>query len=454
MGTLIFANTDTTTMAPCAESLSDDFLRVSAAAAKRMVWLTGNKDVILTPTLITSQFLSYVARLRGLQANIYSISKTDELTPRPLPFCSGDALENSRIVEFLKDFARLNNLDNIEPYIADDVATAFGSALGNVPVSFNGRNSYQANPSVTTLLNDKALFREFAPDLDVPLAPGATCTSSGELVEKIVENLKFTGTVILKLARHSGADGNFIISASQGSDFRGADRFYLLCKIDTQAVKSALRELGLKPDTDQPVIVESYYRNDATLGIHYEVDQDKYRLMGLANIMLNPGFGGSYWGAELTDEIPESVFQWSNRLANFAQKQGHQGPLSVDIIKNDDIGFIACEVNGRHGGFSTVRGLVGSLNLIDSIDSGERVVLARNRVDLPVNFEQLRAALKVSKLDFCPAAQEGVVIMVEGFHDQGPYDLVFIAPTKEMVLSMEDSFLQFFRKNKRNIDVR
>ncbi|WP_292236468.1 hypothetical protein, partial [Mesorhizobium sp.] len=141
---------------------------------------------------------------------------------------------------------------------------------------------------------------------------------------------------------------------------------------------------------------------------------------------LNPEYGGAYWDGSRIDELPKDVLAWCQNLGEYAREAGYCGPLSVDIVQAKGVGFFACEVNGRHGGFSTVRAVSSSLGLEADIKAGERVVLSRNAIPISTNFLGLVELLEQKQLNYNSSVKRGAVVMAEGYGDSGPFDFLIV----------------------------
>ena len=155
MTTLYLANTDTISMGPAASDLSDRFLQRSAASAKRMIWMPTVGDAIVTPTTVSPAFLQYVAEMTGRDCALDSVALLEKAGLRHRPIEAVDARRDGPLARFLD--ALSGSVTRVEPYIADEVASAFADAVGGVPVSFDA-NTEPARPIVTRHLNDKAKF--------------------------------------------------------------------------------------------------------------------------------------------------------------------------------------------------------------------------------------------------------------------------------------------------------
>lgn len=439
MRRVILGNTGSVAMAPSAHMLSDDFLRTNAASAKRLIWLAKGDDVLITPTPVTKEFLKYVSSLKGA-GNITSLSTSSMTTKRPLPISEKDIAPCSAFSRSLRLMTAGTQFSCLEPYIADEVSISIAKVLGNVPVRFSNQN-VSASPAATRLLNDKKKFRQFAPDLGVPIAKGSNCVSTQQLVDAVCRVLSDSGRAILKMARHSGGDGNIIISKDLEGSSQGATRSVVALKVDAVSMRRAVRELGLSPTQEEPVIVEVYSENESSMGVHFDVGKDRVELVGAASILFNPGYGGAFWSRTLVDRLPADVLSWCQRLGNYAQEIGYFGPLSVDIVRAK-VGFFACEVNGRHGGFSSIRAVSNSLGLEAEIRDGARVALFRNCMPIGLRFPDLVDFLEQHQLHYKPADRRGAIVMVEGHEDAGPYDFAIFGRDLEDLQRIERDLAQ------------
>ncbi|TIL34560.1 hypothetical protein [Mesorhizobium sp.] len=439
MTAVVLGNVGSDAMAPSVQLLSDKYLQRNAATAKRMIWLAKDDDVLITPTPVTRPFLDYVNSLKG-GSNIVSLTTSSMPTKRPLPISKKDLEAGSLLSKSLSLFA-LGHVSCLEPYIADEVSICIAAFLGDVPLKFSHQN-VRANPDITRRFNDKARFREFAPNLGVPIASGSVCVNTQEVVEAVFRALSVSNKVILKAARHSGGDGNFVISTSIERSFHGATRAVCIREVDSSSIRAAVHEIGLIATETVPLIVEAYSENESSVGVHFDIGRDRVELVGVASILFNPGYGGAYWDKSLVDELPQDVLAWCQGLGNFAHEAGYFGPLSVDIVKAKELGFFACEVNGRHGGFSSVRALANCLGLQPDIKNGERVVLSRNAIPIGIRFPDLVDLLNTRQLHYNSSVKRGAVVMVEGYEDNGPFDFVIVGSDLRDVQGMECELIE------------
>ncbi|WP_152977674.1 peptide ligase PGM1-related protein [Bradyrhizobium pachyrhizi] len=440
MSRVILANTGSAAMAPSAHALSDELLRTNAAAAKRLLWLANGNDILITPTPVTKEFLNYVNSLTG-RSNITLLSTSSTPTMRPLPISEKDIAPGSAFSSTLRLMASGTQLSCLEPYIADEVSISIARALGHLPVRFSDEN-VRVSPVATRLLNDKEKFRQFAPDLGVPIANGRNCASTQQLVDTVCKVLSDCESAILKMARHAGGDGNIVVSTSAARSSQGATRSVAAAKIDVATLRETVHELGLSPTVEEPVIVEEYSENESSMGVHFDVRRDSVDLVGVASILFNPGYGGAYWSSALLDQLPGDVLSWCKSLGNYAQEIGYFGPLSVDIVRAKEIGFFACEVNGRHGGFSSIRAVSKALGLEFDIKNGSRVALSRNCISIALRFPDLIDLLQRRQLHYRPADRRGAIVMVEGHQDAGPYDFVIFGGDLEELQAIERELAQ------------
>ncbi|WP_131821064.1 hypothetical protein [Ensifer sp. LCM 4579] len=440
MSSIILANTGSDSMVPPAALLSDNFLRLNAASAKRMVWLAKDGDVVITPTPITKPFLDYVTSLTG-RSKIVSLATSSTVTKRPLPISEKDIEPSSHLSRSLRLLSENLNVSSLEPYIVDKVSLSIAQCVGDVPVTFSNQ-SVLASPEATRLLNDKAEFREFAPRLGVPIAYGNVCVNTQEMVNAVRRALSVSDQVILKLANHAGGDGNFVISKCIERSFQGAVRAVCIHEIDVDSIRAGLHAIGLIATKKAPVIVEAYSENESSVGVHFDIGEDRVEFIGVASILFNPGYGGSYWDRSLVDGLPKDVLAWCESLGNYARDAGYCGPFSVDIVKAKEVGYFACEVNGRHGGFSSIRAVSLSLGLEPDIKNGERVVLSRTAIPIGVRFPGLVELLEKRQLHYNPSVKRGAVVMVEGCEDSGPFDFVIVGGDLSDVQGIECALVE------------
>ncbi|MER8562684.1 hypothetical protein [Mesorhizobium sp. M0578] len=403
--------------------MSDDLLRANAILAKRMIWLAEKDDILITPTPVTRSFLDYTNSLKS-GSDIVSLSTSPTPTKRPLPISKKD-LDADGPLSNLRSLLAPDRISCLKPFIGDEVSICFAKFLGDVPVRFSNQNG-RASPEATRLFNNKAKFRQFAGKLGVPIASGSICVNAQEVVDSVCRVLSASDHAILKMARHSAGDGNSVISKSAGRSLPGATRSVSVLEVDANFIRAAVHDVGLIATKNEPVIVEAYTENESSIGVHFDIGIDRVELVGSASILLNPGYGGTYWSKSIADDLPNDVLSWCRNLGDYAQENGYFGPLSVDVVKGKDVGFFACEVNGRHGSFSLVRAVANSLGLEPGIKAGECVVFSRISVAIGIRFPDFVDLLKRRQLHYNSSARRGAIVMSEGYEDNGPFDLVIV----------------------------
>ncbi|TIV55932.1 peptide ligase PGM1-related protein [Mesorhizobium sp.] len=442
---IILGNINSGAMAPPPRALSDSFLQTNAASAKRMIWLAAHDDVLITPTVATTPFVDYVNALKG-GGTIISIATSPSDCRRPLPISEDDLRAGSYLMKSLTSLVSRATLSYLEPHIVDHAAVEFAQKLGLLPVTFANRRAH-ISPEVTGLFNDKGRFREFAPKLGVPIANGETCVTTQALVDAAQRALSCSNAVILKMARHSGGEGNAVITKTVKPAFQGAMHTVAIEKIDADSLRETVLGLGLHATEKEPVIIEVYNENEASIGVHFDVQPEYVELVGAASILFSPGYGGACWSKTVADELSMEVLSWCRRLADYARETGYLGPISIDIVKGKRTGFFACEVNGRHGGFTTTKSVVTSLGAEDDVKAGERVALSRTSICLEWTFSDLISRLERKHLHFRRADRRGVVVVTEGYRNSGPYDFLLLANDQDDLGNMEQQLIELFRES-------
>lgn len=431
-------------MAPGANELTDHFLQKAATSAKRMVWMTRPGDKIVTPTSLSTPFLEYVARVRGDLTLVDATSPVTSVPGRPLPLNVRMVADGSLLAEELAACALDGSVEQVHPYIADTVSMAFACRVGAKSVSFCPGDS-TARPVVTAHLNEKTEFRQFARLLGVPIAAGVTVSDEPQLIESVSSLLRETGSVIVKMGRFSSGEGNLIVNSPGSSNVLGAATSVSISDVHDGAIMQALRSAQIKVSKQSPVVVEAYYTNELCFGLHYIVENRGPTLRGAAEQINGPTVCGQFWGANILAEVPHDVRAWSRRLADYAHVIGYRGPLSVDIVKGRSIGYIATEVNGRHGGFSTVRSLIESIGLVQDVEDGNRVALIHHGLTINGSFQEAVVRLSEDRLHYDAKARRGAVIMTEGYLDQGPYDIVIVGQNWDDAKALETKLVEIAR---------
>ncbi|CAD6547562.1 peptide ligase PGM1-related protein [Paraburkholderia sabiae] len=435
MPKIFLGNADTEAMVVCPQSLSKRYRQFSASASRRHFWMMSPRDLIILPSAGDLEHIRYVEEMcqyehDSLQA-LYVCGQSDD--PHPL---SLDALKPDSFIQDVKKIGIEGHDWSIEPYIADQVAFDFGELVG-MPVRF-GASGTPAREAAD-LFNDKRVFRGLAAGLRVPVAPGRTCASPAQLVPALAELMPLTGSCIVKLDRHSGAEGNVLVTRDDITSAPGTHKVHHVPDQEYERVAQTVYS-ELSREQTPFLVVESYYRSVHSVGVHYLLQDDSVVFNGIADIRLAPAYAGMFWPTTLSDTVVHKLQAEGLKLAHDIARFGHRGPISVDAIVRQDGDILINEVNARHGGFTAAKAI---LERIVPKERGDALVAAtRTNLTSDMDFRSLRALLARENLGFTRARGTGVVISVEDLRSTGRIEILTVAESRAELERIEERFVR------------
>ncbi len=242
MPTIFLGNTDTDGMVASPQGLDRRFRRFSASAARRAIWMMSPGDAIVLPSPANAEYLRYVEQVSQYpEGSLHALAVGgDAGNPFPLNI---SRLSDATPTAWLQNVGVEGSRWTLEPYIADNIAFEFARQIG-VPVSFGGTRAQVVEAA--DIFNDKRVFRAIAAGLGIPTAPGQTCISPEQLAAAFSNLIPRSGSVIVKVDRHSGADGNVLVSANSADVAPGTCRTYQVSGHSdyVEAARAVHTELG------------------------------------------------------------------------------------------------------------------------------------------------------------------------------------------------------------------
>jgi hypothetical protein len=426
----------------CAEALisglsqsgNKHYIQHGANLARRYLWTMQPGDLIITHCAGDPDYVCYVEDCCQYQrGSIKLISAYDGI--------DNFGLLNLKNLKTKKFFGKIEkyNFDegswHLEPFIADSDAFDFGNLI-NVPVRFGkwGTPSREA----ADLFNDKRVFRALAAGLNVPIASGRVCATSEQLAFALSELISATGSCIVKMDRHLGAEGNVLITHHHITNAPGTHKIYPVS--DSQKYEDIAQTIysELGQGSSPCFIVEVYYHNAHSVGVHYLLGDKTVTLNGVADIRLAPAYAGMFWPTSLPDTVVHQLIAEGHKLAYHVASLGHRGPLSVDAIVCAGNQIIVNEINARHGGFTAAKAVIDKIT-----GSTAKSFFAATRAHLTSNmkFNVLRELLEQEGLSFNRNLGAGIVISAEDLQNTQQLEILTIAQSREAIHELEEKFI-------------
>ncbi len=410
MTKLIVSNQRTDEMIGDLATLPPDYRRYVAGQAQRMVWLAEPGDVMVLPVDPDREFLRYVAELKGIDPDGWTVVVPPE-GRLGVDVLSRDRLEDGKFIARLREAVARHRVRTILPFHFDRVSVRLARALG---LDAHTPGFGFAAQGGTTLLNSKAAFRALAAGHGIPTPYGIVTDDRAEAEEFVFDALVAGRPCIVKQDFHVGGIGNEIISPVEGIRPIGATGTEVVTDRAALAAHLDRRWSRYSADRRARVVIEHYTPEAPAIYAELLIGEDGVRLVGHGEMRMKPVINGLIVPApsqRLADFEP--FLADSHRLCETLRAMGYRGSISVDAIITPDEKILVNEINGRVVGSAHIH-RIGEELLGDGCP-GDRVVIEKRRVAFP-DFRTTLDKLQAASLAFDPARRTGVVVTV---HDNG-----------------------------------
>jgi hypothetical protein len=438
---IVVANVDNENMMADPSGLTPEFCAGSALIAQRMLWFAEPGDIVLLPNQPSTAMKRYLAGWKHCEPDEIRILSPDPGNHGPLPLGAQNLLEP----RFLGQVRGLmgNRKDWVmAPYLCDRSIIALSQELG-LPDS--ALLTPFAHEGGCEMLNDKRAFRGLAAGRGIPLAPGDIVTSRDELERAVIRLIGATDAVIIKQDRHSGAEGNLVLSRRR--DICGEGALEAIYAENGPSMRKAVAGIWkrLAYYERAPLIVEVYYPSSISLYAEFAVDPRRrtVTLLNWGEQRMEPVFTGFVIPPSLPAFQGARFMSGATELARMSCDLGMAGRLSVDGVITPDGDLVFNEINGRIGGCSQVHQIA---SLLLGPGYGDNTVIAtHHRVPAPLMDEVIDITIEEG-LQFDHAERRGIVVMAEDTSQLGVLDFLAIAPRKEEALLIEGKFEKLIRR--------
>ncbi|MFJ3825565.1 preATP grasp domain-containing protein [Streptomyces nodosus] len=406
MPKLIVSNQRTDEMIGDLGTLPPEYRRYVAGQAQRMVWLAEPGDVFVLPVELDEEFLSYVARLKGIDRASWTVvvPPVGRLGEDVL---SRDRLEDAEFVTRLRSVVRAHDVRTILPFHFDRVSVRLARALG---LDERTPGFAFAAQSGTNMLNSKAAFRALAVGHGIPVPHGTVTDDRAEAEEFVWQALDAGQPVIIKQDFHVGGIGNEIVSPVPGIRPIGAtgtevitDRAALTAHLDRRWTHYTGPHRGR-------AVLEHYTPESPAIYSELLVTDDGVRLVGHGEMRMKPVINGLIVPAPSERLAAFAAFlDDSRRLSETLRRMGYRGSLSVDAIVTPEEQVLVNEINGRVVGSAHIH-RIGE-ELVGEDYTSARVLIEKRRVAFP-DFRTTLDKLVAAGLAYDRSRRTGVVVTV------------------------------------------
>lgn len=438
---IVVANVDNENMMADPSGLTPEFCSGSALIAQRMLWFAEPGDIVLLPSPPSAPMMRYLAGWKHCDAEDIRTLSPEPGNHGPLPLGAQNLLD-PRFIRQVR--ALMGSRENwiVAPYLCDRSIVALSQEL-DLPDS--ALLTPFAQEGGCEMLNDKRAFRGLAAGRGIPLAAGEIIASRDELERAVMRLIGKTNAVIIKQDRHSGAEGNLILSRQRNVCAEGA--LEVVFAAEDASIRKATAGIWerLAYHERAALIVEAYYPSSISLYAEFGVDPRRraVELLNWGEQRMEPVFTGFVIPPTLPAFQGARFVSGATELARVACDLGMAGRLSVDGIITPEGELIFNEINGRIGGCSQVHHIA---ELLLGPGYGDNTVIAtHHKVPAPLIDEVIDIA-KEQGLHFDHAERRGIVVMAEDTKQLGVLDFLAIAPRKDEALSIEGRFESLIRR--------
>ncbi|MFM9843183.1 MAG: hypothetical protein ACKVOI_09485 [Dongiaceae bacterium] len=438
---IVVANVDNENMMADPSGLTPEFCAGSALIAQRMLWFAEPGDIVLLPSPPSVAMKRYLAGWKHCDPDEIRILSPDPGNHGPLPLGAQNLLQ-PRFVNKVRGLMGNRRDWVMAPYLCDRAVIALSQELG-LPDS--ALITPFAHEGGCEMLNDKRAFRGLAAGRGIPLASGEIVASRDELDRAVLRLIGVTDAVIIKQDRHSGAEGNLVLSRRR--DICGEGALEAIYAEDAPAMRKSVAAIWkrLAYHDRAPLIVEVYHPSSVSLYAEFAVDPRRraVELLNWGEQRMEPVFTGFVIPPSLPAFQGARFVSGATELARISCDLGMAGRLSVDGVITPDGDLVFNEINGRIGGCSQVHHIA---SLLLGPGYGDNSVIAtHHRVPAPLIDEVIDITIEEG-LQFDLAERRGIVVMAEDTQQLGVLDFLAIAPRKEEALIIEDRFESLIRR--------
>ncbi|MFD9262293.1 peptide ligase PGM1-related protein [Streptomyces sp. NPDC059538] len=374
-----------------------------AQQAPRKAWLLRPGDVFVTPVRLSREFLRYVYDLTGVSPESVAVIEVPPAGAVPLARAVREAglLEQVRALAGDRGAALL-------PTALDASAIAFARDIGVDVHPYPTVEAAEAALKMTMLLNTKTGFRQTAEQLGMRLPAGRMCRRrEAEGVAR--ELLRDHERVVVKPDRSAGGHGMRFVSRD---DLRSGAGLPL----DTVGGPEGLW------------VVEECLDVADSVSVQVEVSASGTRALFSGAMRTVQGSFTGYASplpsscAHVAGELEE----WGTALGRYLADHGYAGPFGLDALVDRDGVAYASESNIRRTATTTPHAMVTRLTE-GSVTAHPAWSVSKGWTRTPMDFDEVLARLRASRLAFDPDRGEGVVLYADAPSDGRSWRYVVIA---------------------------
>lgn len=430
---IIIANVDNERMLGDITAVPTHVFESTALVSNRLLWLARAGDIIILPRVPSARFLKYIQSIINIDFSNITILTPNEIAQHRTSITSDILLSERLLTQIKRALNKRPELHwNILPYYFTTAVGQLGRNLAkelslDLP-SFNTEGG--AEP-----LNQKTIFRKLAAGIKIPFATGEVVDNIPALKKSIAHLLKFTGSVIVKQDKSAGGDGNYVISSTHCSSFKGARKFFSLDNYTLEEI-SEIIQAELITAGNESLTIEVYYDASAVVYSEYFLGgSNSVEYLSHGVMRMQPLWSGFEIPGQIPPKNQATFIHNSTTLALLAKSLGYVGHLNIDAIITPDDKIIFTEVNGRIGGCTHVHTV--AQQLLGSNYLNTHQITTYNSIFVE-SFQSYLNALIKHNINFSESTQKGTLILSSDQHDNGTaLELMFIGSDIKETLSIE-----------------
>ncbi|MFE6083900.1 peptide ligase PGM1-related protein [Streptomyces virginiae] len=389
-----------------------------AQQAPRKAWLLRPGDVFVTPVPLSREFLRYVYDLTAVPPESVAVIEVPPAGAVPL----ARAVREAGLVEYVRALAGDRGAALL-PTALDASAIAFARDIGIDVHPYPTVEAAEAALRTTMLLNTKTGFREAAERLRMRLPAGRTCRRpEAEGVAR--DLLRDHERVVVKPDRSAGGHGMRFVSRDELRSGAGLP-------LDTVGGPEGLW------------VVEEHLDVAESVSVQVEVSASGTRALFSGAMRTAQGSFTGYASplppscAHVVGELEE----WGTALGRHLADHGYAGPFGLDALVDTDGVAYASESNIRRTATTTPHAMVTRLTE-GSADAQPAWSVSKGWTRTPMDFDDVLARLRASRLAFDPDRGEGVVLYADVPPDGRSWRYVVIAGSAGDVEEQESALTE------------
>ncbi|MBF4618386.1 hypothetical protein ITJ44_09905 [Clavibacter sp. VKM Ac-2873] len=408
-----------------------DSMEAIAKTAARHFWLVEAGDIVLAPTVIDSDFMGYVGKMRGFNERSIRYVTTGRILRDDVLTAPDTIAHLHRLMATEDDWALM-------PCFMTEGVAVLSEALGIASLSGEGFAAQRGGD----LFNRKSHFRQMAAGIGMPIPRGALVHDRAGLARVIPRHTAATGAFIIKRDNSAGGFGNIVGTRGPSVPLPGARETIPLGE-DVAGFSDSVWSKVAEGEKST-VVVEEYH--PATHIFYFEFlidDQGRPGFLDSGDVRMelddDAAAKSMVWeGLDIPAILPPYSLVlasgWALRFAQLAAAVGYRGYLNIDGILTAGGDILFNEVNARWGGGFVLHRIAEALIGPRYADA---VCISSLRNIPVIDVMPFVGLLERTSLAWSRDRGEGVVLVTADGRESDTMECLVIAKTRSRARELE-----------------